>query len=45
MSDVEKFWVAIAAKFGCNRKWHELQPQEQQQVIMGINMIIGVVAR
>lgn len=45
MSDVEKFWSAIAAKFGCNRKWHELHPQEQHQVIMGINMIMSVVAR
>ena len=45
MSEVEKFWQAISAKFGDNRQWHQLHPQEQQQVIMGINMILSVVAR
>jgi hypothetical protein len=45
MSDVEKFWVAVAAKFGDNRKWHQLQPQEQHQVVMGINMILSVLKR
>jgi hypothetical protein len=45
MSETEKFWVAVAAKFGDNRQWHQLQPQEQHQVIMGINMILSVVAR
>lgn len=45
MTEVEKFWAAVSAKFGDNRQWHQLHPQEQQQVIMGINMILAVVAR
>lgn len=44
-SEVEKFWIAMSAKFGDNRQWHQLQPQEQHQIIMGINMILSVVAR
>lgn len=42
MSDVEKFWAAVSAKFAVNRTWHELNPIEQMQVIQGINMILGV---
>lgn len=45
MSDVEKFWVAVAAKFGDKRQWGQLHPQEQQQIIMGVNMILSVVQR
>lgn len=45
MSDVEEFWIAMSAKFGDNRQWHQLHPQEQQQVIMGINLILSVVMR
>jgi hypothetical protein len=45
MSDVEKFWTAVAAKFGDTRQWHQLQPQEQHQIMMGINMILSVVGR
>lgn len=42
MSDVEKFWQAVSAKFGVSRSWQELHPVEQMQVIQGINMILGV---
>lgn len=45
LSDVERFWQAVAIKFGDIRQWNHLSPQEQQQVIMGINMILSVVAR
>lgn len=45
MSDVEKFWAAMSAKFGDSRQWTQLHPQEQQQVIMGINLILQVVTR
>ena len=45
MSDVEKFWTVVAAKFGDNRIWHQLNPMEQQMVIQGINMILQVVQR
>jgi hypothetical protein len=45
MSDVEKFWSAVAAKFGDNRNWHQLNPMEQQMIIQGINMILQVVAK
>lgn len=43
MSDVEKFWTAVAAKFDDKRTWHELNPVEQIQIIQGINMILQVV--
>jgi len=45
MSETEKFWDAMAAKFGNQRKWSQLNAQEQQQVIMGINLILAVVSR
>ncbi len=45
MSDVEKFWSAVAAKFGDKRTWQQLNPMEQQMVIQGINMILQVVQR
>jgi hypothetical protein len=45
MSDVEAFWSKVAAKFGDNRTWHQLNPMEQQMIIQGINMILQVVQR
>lgn len=42
MSEVEKFYYAIAAKLGVTRKWEELHPAEQHQFVNGINMIMGV---
>jgi hypothetical protein len=45
MSDVERFWSAVAKKFGDKRSWNQLNPMEQMQVIQGINMILQVVQR
>ena len=45
MSDVEKFYAAMAAKFGNNCTWQELNPMEQQMLIQGLNMILQVVKR
>jgi hypothetical protein len=45
MSDVESYWQAIAAKFGDNRKWTDLQPQEQHLVINSINQLLAVLHR
>lgn len=42
MSDLERFWNAVAAKFGDSRSWHQLDPMEQMQVMQGINMILQV---
>ena len=42
MSDVEKFWTAVAAKFGDKRTWHELNPIEQITIVEGINTILSV---
>ena len=43
MSDVEKFFEAIAAKFGVQKKYHELHPVQQMQLVQAINMILQVV--
>jgi len=42
MSEVEKFYAAFAAKFGCTRPWGALNPVEQYSFIQGINMILEV---
>ena len=42
-SDVEKFFDAVAAKFGVQKKYHELHPMEQMQLVQAINMILQVV--
>lgn len=42
-SDVERFFDAVAAKFGVQRKYHELHPMEQMQLVQAINMILQVV--
>ena len=42
MSDVEKYWNAVRAKFGNNRAWQQLNPQEQMAVIQSINIMIAV---
>ena len=42
-SDVERFYDAVAAKFGVQRKYHELHPMEQMQMVQAINMILQVV--
>ena len=43
MSDVEKFFDAIAVKFGVQKKYHELHPMEQMQLVQAINMILQVI--
>lgn len=43
MSETEIFYQAIADKFGVQRKWGDLHPVEQMQIIQAINMILGVV--
>jgi len=40
--DVIKYWEAIAAKAGDNRKWGDLPPQHQQLVMQSINMLLHV---
>ena len=42
-SEVERFYDAVAAKFGVQRKYHELHPMEQVQLVQAINMILQVV--
>ena len=42
-SPVEQFHAAIAAKFRVQRKYHELHPMEQMQLVQAINMILQVV--
>lgn len=43
MSEVEKFWNATDPKFGDNRTWGQLNAMEQQMVIQGVNLILGVI--
>ena len=43
MSEVERFYEAVAKKFGVQRKYHELHPMEQMQLVQAINMILQVV--
>ena len=40
MSDVEKFFEAVAAKFGVQKKYHELHPMEQMQLVQARKMLI-----
>lgn len=42
-SSVERFYDVVAAKFGVQRKYHELHPVEQMQLVQAINMILQVV--
>ena len=42
-SPVEQFYAAVASKFGVQRKWHDLHPMEQMQIVQAINMILQVV--
>jgi hypothetical protein len=42
MSDVEAFWAKVAAKFGDNRTWYQLNPMEQITIIQAINAILNV---
>ncbi len=43
MSDVEKYWDAIRAKWPTPQpSWHELAPQKQIMIIQSLNMLIAV---
>ena len=42
-SQVERFYEAVAAKFGVQKKYHELHPMEQMQLVQAINMILQVI--
>lgn len=44
MNDVEKFYTAARKYFPDSKKWKELNPFEQMQIIQGINLILGVMA-
>lgn len=43
MSEVEKFWIAAAAKCGDTRQWSELNFMEQMAIVNGLNMILSVI--
>lgn len=42
MSEVEQYWKAIAKKFGDNREFTDLHPNEQMMIIQSINMLLQV---
>lgn len=42
-SDVERFFDAVAAKFGVQRKFSELNPVEVQMLCQGCNIILQVI--
>jgi hypothetical protein len=42
MSDVEKFYESARKHFPNSVPWSQLNPAAQQQLIMGINLILGV---
>ena len=43
-NDVTKYWEAIAAKAGDNRKWDDLPRQLQDAVIHSINILLMVLS-
>ena len=43
MSEVEKFFDAVAAKFGVQKKFSELTPVEVNVLCQGVSMILQVV--
>ena len=43
-NDVAKYWEAIAAKAGDNRKWNNLPRQLQDAVIHSINILLMVLS-
>lgn len=42
MTDVEKYWQAIATKAGDPRRWNDLGHNEQALIIQSINMLLAV---
>jgi hypothetical protein len=46
MSDVEKYWEAIRAKWGGNvPTWNKLEPMDQIRVLQSINEMLQVLNR
>ena len=45
MSDTEKLWSAVAAKFGDSREWSDLNDQQKQVFMQGINCFLAVLHR
>ena len=43
VSEVEKFFDAIAAKFGVQKKFSELTPVEVNILCQGVSMILQVI--
>jgi len=41
-SEVERFWDAAATKFGVTRKYHDLHPMEQMQLIGALNALFSL---
>ena len=42
MSEVEQLWSKLAIAFNDNRTWHQLNQQQQQLFIQGVNQILAV---
>ena len=42
-SDVERFYDAVAAKFGVQKKFSELTPMEINILCQGVSMILQVI--
>ena len=43
MSDVEKYWEAIRAKWdGPTKPYKELTLEQQHQIVFSINLLLGV---
>lgn len=38
-SEVERMWDALATKFGVHRKYHDLHPMEQMQLVQVLNVL------
>ena len=43
MSEVEKFYNAVSAKFGEQKKFSELTPMDVNVLCQGVSMILGVI--
>ena len=43
MSEVEKFFESVAAKFGVQKKFSELTPIEVNILCQGVSMILQVI--
>ena len=45
MGDVEIYWERVAKAFSDERKWHDLNSQQQQVVIQSISALLAVLHR